>query len=195
MRRDVCCFPPPVLAETDGIFVDNQLPRDIQRQRSNPPPDSGSSTDPNFIQGAPVLPWPQSGMPVRYDTSQALQQPHVGPNFGSEYDPVHLVEPNVGYVYENHGFVRQQSSGPMDVAWPLGPAGVQNTLWGPYSQVYIALFLRQSLTEDDRAGRTMVRKRKALIVCNRQTCVLHGDSYGRPRLESITSRIQTVTLS
>lgn len=47
----------------------------------------------------------------------------------------------------------------MDVAWspPQGPAsdGVQNSLRGHNSQVYIVWFLCQSLTEDNRAGRTM----------------------------------------
>ena len=49
----------------------------------------------------------------------------------------------------------------MDVARspPQGPAsdGVQNTLRGHNSQVYIVWFWRLSLTEDNRAGRTMAQ--------------------------------------
>jgi hypothetical protein len=58
----------------------------------------------------------------------------------------------------------------------------------------IVRFLRQSLTEDNlnRTGRT--KKRKALVVCTRQTEVLHADSYGRLRLGPIIPRIQTFAL-
>jgi hypothetical protein len=52
---------------------------------------------------------------------------------------------------------------------PQGPTGVQNA-WVPVSQVYLYYpFSRQPLPEDNRTIMVVEKKRKALVVCNRQT--------------------------
>ena len=85
-------------------------------------------------------PWPEPKIRVGYDTSQALRQRFAGQVPRSEYVPLYSVpSPNEPYPHPL-GFVRQQSQGPTTASRSPSqdPAGVQNTLGGPYLQVYSA---------------------------------------------------------